>query len=164
MFQEPYSECLCWYCAAIRESHTSSFSRHFSHRSANRKIETHLDRIDDKEQRPHISAHNAIPPPVVDIDKLKLAHVRRLGRLHEKSRQRAEKRGQRVPERNEENQTGFAMPIIIPPYYDPSSPDPAVTGNLYASNPQCGSFTQGEMVNCIAGTCGGAVAAGACAG
>ena len=93
--------------------------------------------------------------------KLTVIHEARLARLHQKSRQSAKKRGQRVPDRNEEGNTGFAIPIIVPV---PSSPDPAVTGDLYASNPQCGSFTPGGVGNCVAGTCGGAVGAGACAG
>ncbi|KAL8800370.1 MAG: hypothetical protein Q9182_005225 [Xanthomendoza sp. 2 TL-2023] len=101
MFHEIYSECTCWYCEAVRESHTSAASRHVFHRSAYKGIDAHLSNIDEssvenERPMPHISAHNAVDCPT-DPSVALAAHYKkqRLDAMFEKALKRAEKKGRR---------------------------------------------------------------------
>ncbi|EKG13038.1 hypothetical protein MPH_09858 [Macrophomina phaseolina MS6] len=64
IFRQPYSECTCWYCEAVRESHTSSLSRLFKMGNATASASLHNDDAaatsDDPHAGPHISSHNSV--------------------------------------------------------------------------------------------------------
>ena len=95
MYIELYSECTCWYCEAIHESHTSSLSRVFS--SNNDTIESQLDNphsASDQKQGAHISSHNAIKPQTLVARETKeKALQQKLERDYQKACQRARKKG-----------------------------------------------------------------------
>ncbi|KAL8916880.1 MAG: hypothetical protein Q9172_006073 [Xanthocarpia lactea] len=175
MFHEVYSECTCWYCEAVRESHTSAASRHLFQRSTHKEIETHLSHLDhafaeNGRPTPHISAHNSIDCPTDPVlVAATQAKGKRLEAMYEKACKRAEKRGIRenIPRRRDERSSAAVARGIAPlyvPYYVPYTADPCITGTMYPSNPVCASFVAGAMGNCCQGTCGGGVAAGGCVG
>ncbi|KAK0644786.1 Glycine-rich domain-containing protein 1, partial [Lasiodiplodia hormozganensis] len=64
MFGEPYSECTCWYCEAIRESHTSPLSRLFKTTNHSASASLHeadgVDHPSDPHSGPHISSHSSV--------------------------------------------------------------------------------------------------------
>ncbi len=168
LYSAIYSECTCWYCEAVRESHTSSISRLFK---SNSNIEMDLDRLhrsptdtSNPHTAPHISAHNAIKPTAPRSTTDANIKAIELERNYNKSRRQALKKGREPPARSEYMMYyGYGYPMYMP-YYAPYMGDPGVTQANYAGNPACANFTPGAVGNCCAGACGGGVAAGACGG
>ncbi|KAG8533581.1 uncharacterized protein KY384_001321 [Bacidia gigantensis] len=184
-YKELYSECTCWYCEAIRESHTSSLSRVLS--TSNPTIDDQLENLHAAPAAgfgPHISAHNAIRPATQKDRSIKEKALKaKLEREYQKAVKRATKAGRPLPDRKaytpypapsstkgEKNKdapnAGLAYgyyPLIFP-FYAPYMGDPTVCGDNYAANPACATFVSGASGNCAAGSCGGGVAAGACGG
>ncbi|KAL8808445.1 MAG: hypothetical protein Q9200_004260, partial [Gallowayella weberi] len=148
MFHEVYSECTCWYCEAVRESHTSAASRHVFHRSTHKGIEAHLSNIDEssaenEKPMPHISAHNAIDCPT-DPKVALAAHYKKqaLDVMFEKALKRAEKKGRQRPSSNSIKDSSIAPTAygkdVGTPYYVPNVPymaDPCINPGIYPSNP-----------------------------
>ncbi|KAL8924697.1 MAG: hypothetical protein Q9208_003887 [Pyrenodesmia sp. 3 TL-2023] len=122
MYQEPYSECACWYCTAVRESHTSAVSRHILNRSTQKNIDAQLSNTNTEKISPHISAHSAIDPADVEITILAATKDAQLNRLYEKARRRIEKKGRTPPDRADATAAGYTYPYGISsnvPYYSP---------------------------------------------
>ena len=169
MYNELYSECTCWYCEAIRESHTSSIKRVFG---GNKAIESQLDRLHagnkDPNTSPHISAHNAIKADKDVSRGIREASMKaKLERDYQKACNHARKKGRTPPTRDQYNGSDSAMAYGYPlymPYYAPYMGDPCVNSGFYVANPGCANFTEGAAGNCCAGACGGGVAAGSCGG
>lgn len=169
MYDDLYSECTCWYCEAIRESHTSSVKRVFG---GNKAIESQLDRLHagnkDPNTSPHISSHNAIKADKDVSRGIREANMKaKLERDYQKACNHARKKGRTPPTRDQYNGSGSLMAYGYPiymPYYAPYMGDPCVNGGFYAANPACANFTAGAAGNCCAGACGGGVAAGSCGG
>ena len=172
MFNEVYSECTCWYCEAIRESHTSALGRVFS--SSTKAIDTQLDQLHSTPQAaagldgPHISAHNAIKPEPLSPSAQaarESTYRRKLEKHYLKTAEQARKRGRAPPSRDAHANAymAYGYPMYVP-YYAPYMGDPCIAGGMYASNPSCASFVPGAAGNCCQGSCGGGVAAGACGG
>ena len=167
-YNELYSECTCWYCEAIRESHTSSLKRVLG---GNNTIESQLDHLHagntNPNTSPHISAHNAIRADKDSKRAIRDANLKaKLERDYQKACNHARKKGRTPPTRDDYHGSASAMAYGYPigiPYYAPYMGDPC-TGGFYAANPACANFTPGAAGNCCAGTCGGGVAAGACGG
>ncbi|KAL8853725.1 MAG: hypothetical protein Q9198_010959, partial [Flavoplaca austrocitrina] len=145
-FGEIYSECTCWYCEAVRESHTSRFSRHIWERSTREKIESQLSTLDhaaaeNQKPKPHISAHNAIECPADSaIVAATRAKKQKLDAMYKKAYKRAEKKSSRdhMPDRCDERSSAATTKGIEPiylPYYVPYSADPCITPDMYPSNP-----------------------------
>nr|POE65285.1 glycine-rich domain-containing protein 2 [Quercus suber] len=161
LYGEPYSECTCWYCEAIRESHTSAASRLFGSSSARAN-----DMIHSVDQDPaksvHISAHNAVRPS--DNTGKYAGDERRkqleLDYAYNKACERAHKKGKRAPRRDDYYYSdAYGYPVYIPAYapyvgFMPYSP------YYYPIAPGCMALGAGMAGNCCAGTCGGGVAAG----
>lgn len=168
-YDELYSECTCWYCEAIRESHTSSVKRVFG---GNKDIESQLDRLHagnkDPNTSPHISAHNAIKADQDASRDIRDANMKaKLERDYQKACNHARKKGRTPPSRDQYNGSASAMAYGYPmymPYFAPYMGDPCVNSGLYAANPGCANFAAGAAGNCCAGACGGGVAAGSCGG
>ncbi|KAL8817101.1 MAG: hypothetical protein Q9191_008211, partial [Dirinaria sp. TL-2023a] len=128
LFNEVYSECTCWYCESIRESHTSTLSR----LTTNKSLENDLDRLhstaqsSDPHKGPHISAHNAIK--VTGDDKLKQQNkAYQLERSYQKACKHARKKGRVPPERDAYMSTyAYGYPVMLP-YYAPYMGDPCIT-------------------------------------
>lgn len=169
MYNQLYSECTCWYCEAIRESHTSSVKRVFG---GNKAIESQIDRLHagskDPNTSPHISAHNAIKADKDGSRGIRDTYMRaKLERDYQKACNHTRKKGRTPPARDRYNGSDFAMAYGYPmymPYYAPYMGDPCVNSGLYVANPGCANFTAGAVGNCCAGACGGGVATGSCGG
>ncbi|KAL2013093.1 hypothetical protein VTN00DRAFT_618 [Thermoascus crustaceus] len=138
----------------------------------------------DPDKNAHISAHNVVRAQTrawPDRGRLKALQLRT---HYEAARRRAEKWNRRKSgggaqgdEKNRNNaiMAGAAIGAsaavaygawvvapyeIIPP--GPYMHDPNIHPDAYANNPACRNLLPGAEGNCIAGTCGGAVAAGSC--
>ncbi|KAK4501518.1 hypothetical protein PRZ48_007327 [Zasmidium cellare] len=102
MTGEPYSECTCWYCEAIRESNTSSASRLFNTSTARANDMVHAADQDPRKSV-HISAHNAVRPrdqdKSYDLDSRTKAY--QLEKHYQKACERAKKKGKPAPKRND---------------------------------------------------------------
>ena len=100
LYGEPYSECTCWYCEAIRESHTSGLSRMMG--GGNARAEDALHAVEqDPSKSVHISAHNAVRPddPVYQLTADKKA--KELEREYQKACERAKRKGRKPPKRDD---------------------------------------------------------------
>lgn len=166
MTGEPYSECTCWYCEAIRESNTSSVSRLFNTSSAQANDMVHPAEQDPRKSV-HISAHNAVRPRDEDkkyeLDSRSKAHE--LEKHYKKACERARKKGRPEPKRNDYYYSdAWGYPVYIPAYspyvgFVPYAP------MYYPVTPACMSLGAGAIGNCASGTCGAGIAAGGtCAG
>ena len=163
LYNEPYSECTCWYCEAIRESTTNTASRLF-----NTKNSQVNDQLHNAEQDPrksvHISTHNMVRPE--DTSYKVSAHLKaeQLEKAYEKACERARKKGRKEPKRDDYYWSdAYGHPVYIPAY----SPYIGYVGFMpmyYGVSPACMAVGAGAAGNCCAGTCGGGVAAGACGG
>lgn len=163
LFSEPYSECTCWYCEAVRESHTSSASRLFngSTQKANDKLH---DTPQDPRKSVHISTHNAVQPVDPAYETTAKSQAEKLEAAYQKACERARKKGREPPKRDDYYySTAYGYPCYIPAYapymymaYTPMYYPVMAPGG-------CMSMGPGAPGNCAAGTCAAGVAAGACA-
>ena len=178
MFGKEYSECLCWYCEAIREHNRPSitlFKRSVKSAADDFyatafKDKAMLDVLCNPERTAHISSHSAIRSPNVSIAQ----RARLMGRieaLSSKAQARAAKNKRPVPiRRNSISGSpaigssrsassnllygGFGYPYYYPfmmyPYYAP----------FYIGMPGCMAMA-GNVGGCVAGACGNMMT-GAC--
>lgn len=165
LYGEPYSECTCWYCEAVRESHTSTASRLFRSRNATAADNLHSVSSDPKKSV-HISTHNAVRPTGDKAyDDGVARRLAELEKAYDKACERADKKGNPRPKRDDYYYSdAYGYPVYIPmyaPYYGAMPYTPVV----YPVNPGCMAVGAGAVGNCCAGTCGAAAAAGgSCAG
>ncbi|KAI5365237.1 Putative Glycine-rich domain-containing protein [Septoria linicola] len=161
---QPYSECTCWYCEAIRESHTSATSRLFNTSSAQASdaLEAHNS---DPSKNVHISAHNAVrPSDDLAYSLLAKKHADELEKCYEKACARARKKGKKEPKRDDYYySSAYGYPVYIPAY-SPYVGFVPYSAGYYPVTPGCMAVGAGAAGNCCSGTCGGSVAAGGCAG
>ena len=164
LYGEPYSECTCWYCEAIRESHTSAAGRFFGTSNSQANEQLH-DAEQDPSKSVHISTHNAVRP--TDDSKYKLLSKQKaieLERHYQKACERAARKGRKPPSRDDYYySSAWGYPVYIPAYspyvgYVPYAP------MYYPVAPACMALAHGAHGNCCSGTCGGGVAAGGCGG
>ncbi|KAH7139670.1 hypothetical protein B0J13DRAFT_527345 [Dactylonectria estremocensis] len=165
-YGEVYSECTCWYCESVRMSHISSIGKVFGISSN--------DKIDEKfhssgfasfcppDNSAHISSHNAVKLGTNDesVRQRVRAHIQaaqqhRLEENYAKACKRAEKKGRKLPPREQYYEHwGYTYymygPWMYPMYFAP--------GMYYASPGYAGAGGG----SCASGSCGGGVAAGAC--
>jgi hypothetical protein len=164
---EVYSECTCWYCEAIRESHNHqsliSSSETSNAKSKALGLHDRKDIASNPEKNPHISAHNAVKTASSAGARIAARQQYKLERDYEKAVQRATRSGKTPPTRNAYAYNYvWGYPMYMPIYY-PYFADPCMTGGMYACNPVGINTSFGTAGNCAAGSCGGGVAAGACA-
>jgi hypothetical protein len=157
LYGEPYSECTCWYCEAVRESHTSSLDRVL--KSQNHRANSILHGATTMPRNPggypHISAHNAVH------DKAQRANARvqeaRLDRNYHAACARARKNGYEEPDRKTYFASAWGYPAASPAYY-PYVIDPEVNGgddSVYSCDHSRVDSEAGAYGACISGTCGG---------
>lgn len=165
VFNEVYSECKCWYCEAVRESHTSPLQRAFtSTKTINNQLSI-LHAPSDPHSAPHISAHNAIKAITTKDHTIREAVAQaKLTRNYGKAARRAKKQGREPPPRDEYMYAYSYGYCMYMPYYAPYMGDPCVTGGMYAADPSSMNLQPGAVGNCCQGACSGGVAAGGCAG
>ena len=165
IYREPYSECNCWYCEAIRESHTSSsLVAKFIFGRINEQLAERQHAVSQDPRRSvHISAHNAVRPAPNDLifaEHEDRKRAQELEALYQAACRRAEKKGRPPPKRDDYYYSdAYGYPVFIPAYspyvgYFPYTPF------YYPVTPGCMAMTPGAPGNCCAGTCSATVASG----
>jgi hypothetical protein len=162
-----YSECTCWYCEAIRESHNYqslvSSSKTSRAKSAALGLHDRKDIASNPEKNPHISAHNAVKSTSSAGARIAARQQYKLERDYEKAVQRAKRNGKTPPARDTYAYAYvWGYPMFMPTYF-PYYANPCISGGMYACDPAGITTSPGAPGNCAAGSCGGGVAAGACA-
>ncbi|KAF2428684.1 hypothetical protein EJ08DRAFT_719442 [Tothia fuscella] len=165
-YKEPYSECTCWYCEAIRESHTSTLSRVFKTSSATTSEKLHSANLpSDPLKSVHISAHNAVRNSESDAkSRVKAAE---LDKAYQRACANAKKKGNPVPQRDAYFYSyAWGYPMYMPMYYPYAVPIGygGGGGGVYCSDPCSVNSCTGAYGACAAGTCGGMAAAGGSCG
>jgi hypothetical protein len=155
MFDAPYSECTCWYCEAIRESHTHGLNRLFNPRAVKANERLHDAPDTDPSKSVHVSTHNAIRP-TGDFGTEAYAYrhyskrqTEKLEQYYQRACERARKKGRPPPKRSDYYYSdAYGYPVYIPaigylPYY------PA----FYPVTPGCATLEADGAGNCCAGMC-----------
>lgn len=145
-YGEPYSECTCWYCEAVRESHTSKLDRFFKPNKVQALERLHgVEYSSDPLNSPHISAHNAVRDPDGEA-KQRVKHAE-LDKAYHKACAKAKKKGKPEPRRDDYfYYYAWGYPMYMPMYY-PYGVPVVGGGGFYPADP-C-------MVNTGAGAYGG---------
>ncbi|KAF4979789.1 hypothetical protein FZEAL_4063, partial [Fusarium zealandicum] len=179
IFGEVYSECTCWYCESVRTSHISSVGKALK-LSKNEKVaddfyDSGAAKMCPPDNSAHISSHNAVRAPEEIAlatthaqrveNRLRRIHQRRLEDNYQKASKRAEKKGRKLPPKDQYyNHWGYSYymygPWMYPVYFTPGMYcgwDPGYTTST-------GADGTGNWANCAAGSCGGSAASGGCAG
>ncbi|KAH6897304.1 hypothetical protein B0T10DRAFT_535886 [Thelonectria olida] len=165
-YGERYSECTCWYCEAIRASHSSSVDKLLG--------KLHLAPLQDEKNEAdlflpnnsiHISAHNAITfQKPYDKAKqwrvykqLRDRHQAKLLKNYTQARRRAEKKGQKLPPKDEfYSHWGYSYALFAP-YSAPGFISP----NMYSSSDPCNVRPgDGTWGTCCNGNCSSSGACG----
>jgi uncharacterized membrane protein YgcG len=175
MFNEPYSECTCWYCEAVRESQLHGLRRLMNPRAAEANDRLHNVPSKHPSKNVHISTHNAIRP-TGETDRIVSAYAKysekqqeQLEHYYRRACERARKKGRPPPKREDYYYSdAYGYPVYIPAIgYLPYSP------GFYPVTPGCASLDTGAAGNCCAGMCavgggcdltGSAPAGGGCSG
>ncbi|KAI1328963.1 hypothetical protein F5Y16DRAFT_367741 [Xylariaceae sp. FL0255] len=175
IYNEVYSECTCWYCESVRAGHTRDLRRLSkvmpfvkTDKTSDQFYESGRATLCPPDNSAHISAHNAVQVTGATgaesyvMSQARKAHQARLEENYQKARKRAKKRGRELPGQNEYYYSYWGSPYFL---YGPYVYPAYYVGPVYYSCPvqmtQCGNGTPGS---CAAGSCGGTVHAGACAG
>lgn len=164
MFGEPYSECRCWYCEAVREASSSRLDGLFKPKKKEAKAKLHEseDIATDPLKSAHISAHNAVRD--LDGEAKAAVHAAKLDKAYNKAAAKAKKKGQVPPSRDQYYAAyywGYPMPM---PIYYPYAVPVGVGGDCHASDPCAYNSAPGSYGACAAGSCGGMAAAGGSCG
>jgi hypothetical protein len=133
-FKEVYSECMCWYCQAIREINSTWFSMgtRWAHNTfTEQAIKGEYDPTQDGEK--HISAHSAIPSDRRERE----AHYNQLRDEYEKAFKRVSRRASKYNRPIPENFSYEKNPTFFP-YYAM-----ALTPAFYPVAPLCSTGTYG---------------------
>lgn len=150
-FKKLYSECMCWYCLAVREKNGGGFfsgvksaQNNFYDSAIKGNFNSALSN-----EKAHISNHSA----VVDTEQRGYHNVllkSEYEMAYKRVVKRAKKCGREVPRGcgYQENPTTF-------PWYAP-----LFTSDFYPSEPSCMALQDAKYGNCCSGTCGAAIAAG----
>lgn len=169
-YSEVYSECTCWYCETIRSSNVGSISRVLGVSGQDKVAQNFHDSgkasLCPPDKSAHISAHNAVREHTADARNQVTSYSRerqhrQLELNYEKACKRAQKKGRKLPPRDQYyDHWGYQYymysPFIYPLYFTP--------GLYYGWDPGFVSTGAGSWANCAVGSCAGGVAAGACGG
>ncbi|KAI5201490.1 hypothetical protein E4T42_02282 [Aureobasidium subglaciale] len=162
LYGEPYSECTCWYCEAVREANTSTASRLFRSNNATAADNLH-DVPSDPKKSVHISTHNAVRPTGDKrYDEGVTRRLAELEKAYAKACSRADKKGKTRPKRDDYYYSdAYGYPVYMPAYAPYMGAMP-YTPMVYPVYPGCMALGVGAAGNCCAGTCGAGAAAGSC--
>jgi hypothetical protein len=161
LFGEPYSECRCWYCEAIREANTSKLDGLFKPKKKEASAKLHEADVEtDPLKSAHISAHSAVRD--VDGEAKASVHAAKLDKAYQKACAKAKKKGTREPTRDDYYAAYYwGYPMYMPMYYPYAVPvGVGGGGDCYSATPCAYSSGTGSYGNCAAGTCSGMAAAG----
>lgn len=172
---EVYSECICWYCEAVREATTNSKFPFIKSSSSSRNARSVAERLrgnskipSSTEETPHISAHTAVSVQDASGKSRTMAKTceMQLRAAWEKVHRRAHKSGNAASNEHSDAYTRqlkvWGQPYALS-FYAPYMCDPGINKCLYASNPSCRSAGLASYGNCAAGLCGGSGDAAGCA-
>ncbi|KAF2667462.1 hypothetical protein BT63DRAFT_426332 [Microthyrium microscopicum] len=166
-YREPYSECTCWYCEAVRETYSSRLDMLFnpSNKEANEKVHA-AEMPSDPLKSAHISAHNAVRNAATEATaRVKAAE---LEKAYQKVCAKNRKKGTPEPRRDDFYYAyAWGYPIYMPMYYPYGAGFGygGGGGGVYTSDPCSVDTGSGAYGNCAYGTCGGmAASGGACGG
>ncbi|KAJ5154608.1 Protein of unknown function DUF1399 [Penicillium coprophilum] len=155
-----YSECICWYCEALRESNNQGLGRLISPSAMHAKNNAvllhdsaNITSGGDKGQGPHISSHNAVRILAQADPKAMQTKTAQLESCWEKAQRRSHKRSG--------SKSGGEDPLKKASY-GPYARDPEILREVYPCNPACVNITAGVVGDCISGTQGVGLAQGAC--
>lgn len=174
-YGEVYSECTCWYCETIRTTHISSVGKLLG-ASKNEKVADNFHTsgaasLCPPDKSAHISSHNAVKYAEGTTNtgqrrvraQIAAAYQARLDDQYAKAKRRAEKKGRKIPPKEQYyDHWGYSYyaygPYMYPLWFTP--------GLYYMWPPgyMAGCGGAGAWAACAAGSCGGGVAAGACGG
>ncbi|KAA8917702.1 hypothetical protein TRICI_000141 [Trichomonascus ciferrii] len=150
-FKKVYSQCMCWYCLAVREQNSSgifsgvkSAQNSFYDSAIKGNFNSQLSN-----QKAHISNHNA----VVDIEQRGYHNVllkSEYEKAYKRVVKRAKKCGREIP-----RGCGYKESPTTFPWYAPG-----FTSDFYPSAPSCMASQDSRYGNCCPGTCGAAISAG----
>jgi hypothetical protein len=162
-YGEPYSECTCWYCEAVRETHTSKLDRFFKSSKVAAVDKLHAaETTSDPLKSPHISAHNAVRNS--ENEAKARVTAAELDKAYQKVCAKNRKKGKPEPRRDEYFYAyAWGYPLYMPMYYPYGAGfgyGGGGGGGVYASDPCSVDTSSGAYGNCAAGTCGGMAAAG----
>jgi hypothetical protein len=164
LFGEPYSECRCWYCEAVREASSSRLDGFLRPRRKEASAKLHGsgdDLSDDPLKSAHISAHNAVRDNDVDGQAKASVHAAKLDRSYQKAVAKARKKGTKEPTRdNYYAMYYWGYPMPMPIYYPYAAPVGVGSTDCHGTEPSAFDSGTGSYGNCAAGTCGGMAAAG----
>jgi hypothetical protein len=168
-YNELYSECICWYCSAIRVSHPPRPKRrfNFNFRSKSQsptKIETQFSLLNESSTPPavdttsHISAHSSINSQTTTGALIEANTFARLEDNYleacEYAAAKRKKKGYSVIpiasnwwDDTHSYPAAFGCEFRVPDYA-PYMPDPSVTPGLYAENPRCAAPDPGLGGSC----------------
>ena len=167
-----YSECTCWYCEAIRESHDhkfgllSSAKLKLAEKSGKGSPIQEDKSVQFCEDGPHISAHNAVNTVYGESwARARVAEKNRvkLDNAFKRAVQRARLAGKQPPRRSDYVTTERWGERLKEEDRAPYRVNPCITGSMYMSNPACMNVSQGAIGSCVSGACGGGVSYGSCA-
>jgi len=167
MFSRVYSECTCWYCEAVRESHLPQNKSKPLHRLFKHSNPSPQDLLSQSlaalytaapapaDQANHISAHSTTRAAYEDPETYLAAVVRarQLDRAYEIACQRAQKDRRPAPRRDEVFEA-WGHRIPAKEGWAPFMGDPYISGGLYVADPACAGGAQGS---CALGTAAGDV-------
>ncbi|OJD15089.1 hypothetical protein AJ78_04636 [Emergomyces pasteurianus Ep9510] len=185
-----YSECTCWYCEAIRESHNGGIFKSSSTAQAQKRGDQLHSRSDinlDPLKSPHISTHSAVNPmddPSKRVNarevaalKLQWKYKKAMRRIRKHSSKSVLTRGggdsaaKRLSLQSGTDSTRgnpyaataivWGLPVALA-LYIPFAVDPCINTHLYPCNPSCMSMGLDAAGNCVPSTCTAEVAAGVC--
>lgn len=158
-----YSECICWYCEAVRASHNEGLKRLMSSSANNAKA--NAARLHDttgnatygqRGQGPHISSHNAISIQTQAFPKALSDKNSELESHWKKSQRRSHGRS------GSKSGGSAHEDMLRGKSKAPYARDPEILREIYPCNPVCANVTPGAPGNCISGTQGAGMAHGAC--
>ncbi|KAF5023479.1 hypothetical protein F66182_4479 [Fusarium sp. NRRL 66182] len=161
LFEEVYSECTCWYCESVRASHGSSLGKILkvsqSEKLADKFYDSGAANMCPPDNSAHISSHNAVR--TVDEamvasnqaekvqNRFRQLQQKRLEENYQKACKRAEKKGRKLPPKQDYyTHWGYSY-YMYGPYMHP----------VYLATPMYGYPMAGAgHPSCAAGSCGGA--------
>ncbi|EGU78881.1 hypothetical protein FOPG_12288 [Fusarium oxysporum f. sp. conglutinans race 2 54008] len=165
MFDEVYSECTCWYCESVRAAHVTSIGRvlklSHSEKIADKFYESGAADMCPPDNSAHISSHNAVRTSNEGLvaashvekvqNRLREVQNKRLEENYQKACKRAEKKGRKLPPKDQYyDHWGYSYwmygPFMAPVVFVPVA------------------YAYGAAPGCAAGSCGGNAAGGGCAG
>jgi Glycine-rich domain-containing protein-like len=168
-YNELYSECVCWYCSAIRVSHPLRPKRRFnfnfrSNSQSPTKIETQVSLLSQSSPPPavhtavHISAHSSISSQTTTGALIEANTFARLEDNYLEAWEYAAAKGKKkgspaIPRASRMGDDIHSYPAafgceVRVPNHAPYMPDPSVTPGLYAENPRCAAPDLGVGGDC----------------